>query len=181
MLPTMLTLWGVITALQGWRLSFRSVARLILPQHFGPQLRQQLALTITIYRQYNTSCAFKPAHWHSHHSTHDEAARTPGLFMSYFMLVGLATHFNMTSSVCPELEMDSEPRGALAIATVGVRRLSSSLPLCVITFSCRLSARSSSGSRGFLLPASRIVRKRQNSRKTTGASAPWTTLSLSTN
>jgi hypothetical protein len=62
MLPTMLTLWGVITALQGWLLSFRSVARLILPQHFGPQLHQQLALTITIYRQSNTSCAFKPAH-----------------------------------------------------------------------------------------------------------------------
>jgi hypothetical protein len=48
-----------------------------IPQHFGPQLHQQLALTITIYRQSNTSCAFKPAHWHSHHSTQDEAARIP--------------------------------------------------------------------------------------------------------
>jgi hypothetical protein len=86
--------------------------------------------------------------------------------MSYFMLVGLATHFNMTSSVCPELEVDSEPRSALAIAMVGVCCLSSSLPLCVISFLCRLS---------------QIVRKRQNSQKTTGVPAPWTTSSLSTN
>jgi hypothetical protein len=91
MLPIMLTPWGVIATLQGWLLTgFRSVARLILPQHFGPQLRQQLALTITIYRQSNTSCAFKPAHWHLHHCTYDEAARTPGLFMLYFVLVGLS-------------------------------------------------------------------------------------------
>jgi hypothetical protein len=50
-----------------------------------------------------------------------------GLFLSYFVLVGLAAHFDMTSSVCPELEVDGEPRGASVIATVGVRLLLSSL------------------------------------------------------
>ena len=104
-----------------------------------------------------------------------------GLFLSSFILVGLAVHFNMTSSVCLELEVDSEPHGALAIVTVGVCLLSSYPPFCVISFSCRLSAHSSSGSLGSLLPAFQIVKKRQNSQRTTGELAPWTTSTLSTN
>jgi hypothetical protein len=43
-----------------------------------------------------------------------------GLFLSDFVLEGLAAHFNMTSTVCPELQVDNEPCGALAIATVAV-------------------------------------------------------------
>jgi hypothetical protein len=43
-----------------------------------------------------------------------------GLFLSDFVLEGLAAHFNMTSTVCPELQVDSEPCGALAVATVAV-------------------------------------------------------------
>jgi len=56
-----------------------------------------------------------------------------GLFLSYFVLVGLAAHFNMTSSVCLELEVDGEPCGALVIAMVGVRLLLPSI-LCDLTF-----------------------------------------------
>ncbi|KIK00494.1 hypothetical protein K443DRAFT_100266, partial [Laccaria amethystina LaAM-08-1] len=60
-----------------------------------------------------------PFTWKDHPMSAEEPQVYKGLFMSYFMLVGLATHFNMTSSVCPELEVDSKPHGALAIATVG--------------------------------------------------------------
>jgi len=53
-----------------------------------------------------------------------------GLFLFDFVLEGLAAHFNMTSTVCPELRVDNEPCGALAIATVAV--LSESH--CVVSF-----------------------------------------------
>ena len=103
------------------------------------------------------------------------------LFLSSFVLVGPATHFNMSSRVCLELEVDSEPCGALAVATVGVRLLSSYPPFCVISFWCRLSTRPSSWSLGSLLLVFQIVRKMQNSQRAMGESAPWTTSTLSTN
>lgn len=63
-----------------------------------------------------------PFTWKDHPLSAEEPQVFKGLFLSYFVLVGLAAHLNMTSSVCPELEVDSEPRGALVIATVGVER-----------------------------------------------------------
>ena len=51
--------------------------------------------------------------------THSEVFK--GIFLSDKpVLKGLAAHFNMTSTVCPELQVDSEPCGALAVATVAV-------------------------------------------------------------
>ena len=43
-----------------------------------------------------------------------------GLFLSDFVFEGSAAQFNMTSTVCPELQVDSEPCGALALAAVAV-------------------------------------------------------------
>ncbi|KAF8963631.1 hypothetical protein BDZ97DRAFT_1661447, partial [Flammula alnicola] len=63
-----------------------------------------------------------PFAWRFHPCSSEEPSSYQGLFLSPFISAGLAAHFNMTSSVCEELMVDSEPRGALALATVSAKR-----------------------------------------------------------
>ncbi|KAF8808516.1 hypothetical protein BYT27DRAFT_7255446 [Phlegmacium glaucopus] len=67
-----------------------------------------------------------PFAWKEHPLSAKDPQVFKGLFLSDFVLEGLAAHFNMTSTVCPELQVDSEPCGALAVATVAAE--------CAFTF-----------------------------------------------
>ncbi|KAF8958619.1 hypothetical protein BDZ97DRAFT_2046850 [Flammula alnicola] len=64
-----------------------------------------------------------PFAWRFHPCSSEEPSSYQGLFLSPFISAGLAAYFNMTSSVCEELMVDSEPRGALALATVSAHEL----------------------------------------------------------
>ncbi|KAF8958629.1 hypothetical protein BDZ97DRAFT_1612271, partial [Flammula alnicola] len=63
-----------------------------------------------------------PFAWKKHPLSAEEPQVFKGLFLSDFVLEGLAAHFNMTSTVCPELQVDSEPCGTLAVAMVAAER-----------------------------------------------------------